>query len=334
MSLTLIFSVFLVEFLPTSTPEPISATEIIEQAITNMESVAATAAKLTRERILPSEETEKHYDEMIETLADVIEIVRTPVNAYKFLKAKGIDRIIFPNIDIQYSKLRGQLLILLKVLFEVVPTTTDAVIPISTIDKLLDIFENDENLAMKAHVLDIFYIWLPENPKAQVRVMKLKGLEPFYNQITKLDTSVISTLLDLFNTILDEHIKVRKDLQKNKVDSDKLLLYQQAGLIERMSTPTVCNGLLNIFQNTWSYITEDNDVIGPVLDLVKNMKPYCMSTLKGRSKSKELFNALLKYVQDDNKKEYLESLDLNVTDIKAVLEDYVRELKYTVRDEF
>ncbi|XP_028156733.1 uncharacterized protein LOC114350227 [Ostrinia furnacalis] len=318
-----------------STPEPEHASQIIENTISNLESVAAMAAKLTREGILPTEETEKHYDHMIETLAELIEMVKDQNNAYKFHKAKGIDRIIFHNMDIPYSRLRGPLLVLLKVLFEVVPTTTDAFIPISTIDKLLDIFENDDNLAMKAHALDILYIWLPENPKAQVRVMKLKGLEPFYHQVSKLDTSVISILLDLFNTILEEHIKVRNvDKQMTKADSDKIQLYRRIGLLERMSTPAVCNGLMKIFENTWSYVTDDNDVIGPVLDLVKNIKPYCMKVLRGQTKATELFQAILDYVQDGNKKEYLENLNVNITDMKTVLEDFIRELKYTVKDEF
>lgn len=332
----MIFSLLLAGFLATSTPEPVGDAQIIEQAITKMESVAATAEKLAREGILPKDETNRHYDEIIDMLVDVTEMVKVKTNAYKFLNAKGIDKVIFPNLDIPYSKLRGQMLILLKVLFEVAPTTTDAVIPISTIDKLLDIFENDDKQAMKAHVLDILYIWLPKNPKAQVRVMKTKGLEPFYDQMANLDTPVISTILDLFNQILTEHIKVRQGTQKTKADSQTLQIYKQIGLIERMSTPVVCNGLLNIFKTTqpWSHINEGTKIIGPVLDLVKKMKPYCMNTLRRRTNALEPFKELLEYVQEAGKKEHLESLNLNVSDIKAVLEDYVRELKHTIKDEF
>ncbi|RVE52766.1 hypothetical protein evm_002639 [Chilo suppressalis] len=309
--------------------------DIIEKAIESIENTAAEVNKLAKSATYTSNEIGLLYDEIIGILEDLEEFLKEPDHANKFLKAGGIDKIIMPHIDHGNTKLRGLVLIILKSLFLTLPTTKDA-IPITAIDKLLDIFETDDNLAMKAHVLDILYEWLPENPKLQVRVMKQKGLEPFYEQVSKLDTSVISTLLDLFNTILNEHLKVRNARKQNsKMDMDKLILYQRIGLIERMSTPPVCNGLLNIFEATWSYSNDDNDVIAPVFKLIKNMKPFCVKVLQGKNKAINLFESLLKYVKDGGKEEYFDNLQVNTTDVKALLEDFVTELKQPlVKDEF
>jgi hypothetical protein len=320
----------------TSESDYLNFTEVIEDAVLKVESQVIAAEKISRGGIIPTEEAEQLYDDIIETLEDINEIIKEPNNAYKFLNAKGVDRIVLRNMQVENQKLRTLALIILKTLFETIPTTTDATVPITTIDKLLDIFENDDNLAMKAHALDVLYIWLPENPRMQVRVMKLKGLEPFYQQVTKLDTSVISTLLDLFNKILQEHIKVRYDRnQKSKMDSEKIILYQRIGLIERMSTAPVCNGLLNIFKTAWPYSNENNNMVVPIFNMVKSMKPYCVKIFKRKNKAIELLETLLEYVQDETNKEHIDKLELNSDDMKSLLNDFVEKLKAPpVKDEF
>ncbi|XP_026754142.3 uncharacterized protein LOC113514295 [Galleria mellonella] len=312
-----------------SDTELVSHNDDLSRAIEKIEEITATAEQST----LSIEDIEKLHEEMVPKIDDVIEMTKNPNNAYKFLKDKGIDRIVIPNLDIPNAKAKTQLLLLLKILFDIAPTTINAVIPINVVDKLLDIFENEDNLALKAHVLDILYVWLPENPKVQARVMKLKGLEPFYEQISKLDTNVIHTLLDLFNKIVKEHMEIRNNKQlRNKIDTDKLSLYQRIGLIERLSTTPVCNGLLNIFEDTWSYSTKDNDVIVPVLDLIIKIKPFCLKKFQGKAKAVELFDALLKFVKEDETKEYLESFNLNASDVERTLMEYVNFFK-EIKDE-
>lgn len=297
-----------------------------------LERMATSADKLNSVGEAPVVEAQRIYEDMTEVIDEVIEAVKNSNNAYKFLKAQGLDRIVAQNLKIDNDDLKVRILLLLKVLFDVAPTTTGAVIPITIVDRVLDVFEKD-NLALKAHSLDVLYVWLPENPRVQARVMKIKGLVPFYEQVSKLDTSVIKTLLDLFNTILKEHLKARNDAQKTVVDSDKMKFYLRIGLLEHMKTPMVCNGLLNIFAKSWNYNTLDNNIIVSIFDMIKNTEPFCLKIYQGKAKAKKLFTSLLEYVKESENIDYLESHGLNVTDITLGLEKIVEKLRYTVKDE-
>ncbi|XP_075986355.1 uncharacterized protein LOC142983404 [Anticarsia gemmatalis] len=305
----------------------------VEKYIEKFQSLGVSAENLNRIGISPIEDVHKMYDEMIYILDELIEIVKNSNNAYQFLKAKGLDRIAAVHLKTDYDELKTRILVLLKVLFHVAPTTTTAVIPTNVVDRLLDIFE-DDNLALKAHALDVLYAWLPDNPRVQARVMKVKGLQPFYAQIEKLDTNVIKTLLDLFNKILSEHIKARSEVQRTVIDADKLKFYQRIGLLEHMQTPTVCNGLLNIFVSSWSYNTKENNILMTVFELLKNMKQFCIKVYHGKAKAVNLFAALQEYVKGPENEARFVQNGLNVTDVALVLQDYVEKLKHTVKDEF
>ncbi|CAG9569526.1 unnamed protein product [Danaus chrysippus] len=298
----------------------------VGRAIEKIEMIAASAEKSRRERILPEEHSEELYNEMVDTFADLIEIVKNPQNTYRFLNTKGVDRIITPIIGINYDPLKKQFLLLIKTLFKVTPTTTKALMPASVVDKLLDIFENDDNLSLKAHAVDIMDMWLPENPKLQARVMRLKGLEPFYHQVSKLDNSVVEILLGLFNKILSEHVHYRSNrAQKTKEDFEKIRLYEMIGLIERMSTPTVCYGLLNIIE-VFSPLNDDQPFSLTIFELVKNIKPFCLNIYRGKAQAIKVFEDLANIIS--NRKESFR----NITDFRILLEDYVKYIK--VRDEF
>lgn len=307
----------------------------IDIIIGNIESTGLMANRMVREVIVPEEETEKYYDEIIDMLEDLIQSIQVPNTAYMFLKAKGIDRVFLPNIGIKHPELRTTLLILIKHLFHHLPTTTVAAIPVNAVDQLVDIFENDDNLGIKAHALDILSMWLPENPNVQVRIIKKKGLDPFYRQIQKLNIAVTSTLLELFNKILKEHIRIRNDVeQRSKADSDKYVLYQRMGLMERVETPTVCNGLLSVFYSIWSS-NPSNDVIVPVFDLIKTMKPYCTKLYKGQKRAIKFFETVLERFQGQKVANSFEGYGMNETEIKTLLEDYIRDIKPdSVNDEF
>ncbi|KAJ8709585.1 hypothetical protein PYW08_009589 [Mythimna loreyi] len=308
----------------------------MEKALKKLDLLVSTANKLSKMDasgdVIMRENPESIYDDMIKILNDIIEVVKNSNNAYRFLKANGIDRVVQQSLRANYDKLKTRTLILLKILFDVAPTTTSTVIPITVIDRVLDIFEHD-NLALKAHSLDVMYLWLPGNPKVQARVMKIKGLAPFYEQVSKLDMSVVKTLLDLFNTILMEHLKVKNDVQRTVVDSDKYKFYQRIGLLEHMKTPLVCNGLLNIFTKTWSDTTDEHNIIATVFDMLKNIKPFCLKLYRGKDDAKKLFLALKKFVKEPDNLEYFESRGLNVTEISQVIEEYVEKLRYSVKDE-
>lgn len=297
-----------------------------------LENLAASADKIIRFEDAPIADANKMFGEMVDILDNMIEAVKNSNNAYKFLKAKGLDRIIAQNLKAENSVVKARILMLMKVLFDVAPTTTNALIPITIVDRLLDVFEKD-NLGLKAHALDVLYVWLPDNPRVQARVMKIKGLAPFYEQVGKLDTSVIKTLLDLFNMILKEHVAARNDVQRTVVDKDKMKFYMRIGLLEHMATPTVCNGLLNIFSKTWAYNTAENNIIVTVFDMIKNIKQFCLKIYKGKPKAKKLFSALQEYVKEPENIEYFQSNGLNVTDISLMIEDYVDKLRYSVKDE-
>ncbi|XP_047036298.1 uncharacterized protein LOC124642045 [Helicoverpa zea] len=305
----------------------------IETAITKLEKLAETLDQLNIDDSKLIADPEEISEEMTKLVHYINEAVKlNPNNAYKFLKAKGLDRIVSQDLKVDDDKLKVHVLILLKLLFEVAPTTTSAVIPITVVDRLLDIFEID-NLALKAHSLDVLYLWLPDNPKVQARVMKLKGLVPFYEQAAKLDTSGIKTLLDLFNKILKEHLIVREDPQKTIVEPEKMKFYVRTGLLEHMATPAVCNGLLNIFIKTWTYSTDENNIIATVFDMLKVMKKFCLKMYRGKVKAKKLFAALQEYVKEPENIDYFEANGLNVTDVSLVVEEYVDKIRSSVKDE-
>ncbi|CAH0721030.1 unnamed protein product, partial [Brenthis ino] len=296
----------------------------IENSLEKIEHLAVLADKSRKDGVLPIEHTEYLYEKITDTLDELVDFLKTSQNTYKFLNNKGIHRIINSIIGINYESLKKQFLIILKTLFIVAPVTTNEVIPSSIIDKLLDIFENDDNLALKAHALDIMHTWLPRNPKIQARVMKLKGLEPFYHQVTKLDISVVYTLLELFNNILQEHLIERSKSQKDKTDFETIKLYENIGLIERMSTPTVCNGLLNIFKGI--SVRDDLELPPVVFDLLRNIKPFCLKIYKGKAQDVNVFKSLRKKVNNNIK--------FDIIDAKKLLEEYIQKINGNLRDEF
>ncbi|CAG5014334.1 unnamed protein product [Parnassius apollo] len=295
------------------------------------EETSLQAAKSEREGILPRENTVELYDEMTSILQDIIDLNMNSNNVYKFLRNKGLDRVVAPCLHISYTPLRRLLLILTKQLFDIAPTTAKVAIPISVVDSLLEILEKDDNVAIKAYVIDILYLWLPGNVKVQVRVMKLKGLDMFYNQIKNLDFTAIHTLLNLFNKILEEHIEVKSGYaQKTKENTEDLVLYQRIGLLERMSTAHVCNGLLNIFETSLPLLSKTDQIMPPIFELVKMIKPFCLKFFKGKSKPLEIFEKLFKLLEDKRSVKFEELHKINMTDIHEVLDQYVQELKSAI----
>ncbi|XP_049880432.1 uncharacterized protein LOC126376928 [Pectinophora gossypiella] len=309
----------------------------LEDGIRSYELRAGAAEKSEQQGILPEEEVEKMYEDVIPPLGAIIELLKEPTNVYKFIEAKGIERVILPHLHVFNTDLRMQLLSLTMLLFNTAPTTTTVMAPVGLLDKLLDIFEEDDNLAIKARVVDILYVWLPDNPKIQARVMKLKGLEPFYDQVHKLDAGVIHTLLKLFNKILKEHLKARNEYQqKTKSDLVNLNMYKKIGLIERVSSKNVCHGLLNIFQAIWAYSYNNMEFMMPVFEILKNVEPYCLGYYRGKAKALELFQGLLQHMKQigDDTKNIYENLGLNTTELAVVLNSYVDKLTIKLKDEF
>ncbi|CAH4037032.1 uncharacterized protein LOC123720216 [Pieris brassicae] len=304
----------------------------IEKTIRKIERLTIDAEKTRRERIVPMEDTEKLYDKIARLLGDLTELIAAKNNTYTFFKLHGVDTVIIPNIRTTYVSLRGQLLNLIKTLFNSAPTTTNTLLPINIVDMLLDVFENDDNLALKAHALDILFFWLPNNPKLQARVMKVKGLEPFYRQISKLDSEVVFKMLDLFNTVLEEHLAARNKDQRNRIDYENFRMYQMIGLIERMSTVMVCDGLLNIFKVAVTFSENAEEVLAPVFKLMKNIKPYCIKLYKSKESAVDIFNDMHKYIRD-NKDINFEALGLNYTEIEFILNDYIEQLRENYKDE-
>lgn len=286
-----------------------------------------------RDGILSEEETINIHVFMSQVLNDIIEFVHDPDNAYGFLNGQGFDKIVTKHLDIPFIAMRGRLLLLIKSLFDIAPTTTKTVIPLEILDKLMDIFEQDDNLKIKFQTIEIMSLWLPNNVEAQERLMKQKGLEPFYKQISKLDAPSIIMILNLFNNILTEHMVARnKKIQKSKIDYTTLKRYQRIALIERMSSPSVCNGLLNIFVDIWPFATETKDALA-VLDLIQNIKPHCLKVYKGRSKAIGLINQILSHLRDPTQQAYFERLDLNVTEVNNNLTDFIENIKVIPRFE-
>ncbi|KAI8423287.1 hypothetical protein MSG28_014311 [Choristoneura fumiferana] len=306
----------------------------LTEAMDLFQFTADRARKQVRDGILTQEETLNVQVFMSQVLDDILDFVQDPNNAYNFLNAQGFDKIVTRNLGVPFDVLRGRLLVLIKTLFDVAPTTTKTVIPLGILDKLVDIFEQDDSLMIKFQAMEIMSIWLPNNVQAQERVMKQRGLEPFYKQISKLDVPSITMILKLFNNIITEHMTARnKKIQKSKVDYTTLKRYQRIALIERMSTPAVCNGLLNILADIWPFATEGNDTLPLVVDLIQNIKPHCYKVFKGRSKAIALISQILSYLRDPTQHAYFESLNLNVTEVNNSLTDFVENIKAIPRFE-
>lgn len=257
-----------------------------------------------------------------------------PSNAYKFLEFGGIETVINSQLPIFHLGLRTQLLNLTKKLFEMAPSTTNAMMPINAVDKIVDIFEGDSDEGIKARALDILYIWLPNNPKIQARVMKMKGLEPFYEQALKLDATSINMLLDLFNKILDEHYHVRNQKKfSNSVNLNKLNIYKKIGLIERLSNPATCNGLLNIFEATWNFRFRSADTTFPVFKILKKVHNHCFGVFRGNNKAIEIFENFLQSLNEKGKGDFFLEKGLNATEFHTMLKTYIERLKTPRNDE-
>ncbi|XP_045455420.1 uncharacterized protein LOC123665119 [Melitaea cinxia] len=309
----------------------LSEAKDIENVLEKIDQIVDLVEKSRKKGILTTAEAEEKYDEIVDTLEDLIEIIKIPENAHTFLTIKGVEKILSLIVETGYERLKKQVLIVIKTLFNVAPSTTTLLIPVPVVDKLLDIFEHDPNLALKTHAIDIMYVWLPNNPRVQARVMKVKGLEPFYDQVSKLDASVIYTLLDLFNTILEEHVRARNDTSFKSHSLDKKL-YQQIGLIERMSTPQVCTGLLNIFEIILPFKDKNEQFTKVIIELMKNIKPFCLKMYLNKSRPLRIFKALKSYFADNMG--VFVKLSFDSTEVMMLLEEYSKKLNDNARDEF
>ncbi|XP_063541930.1 uncharacterized protein LOC134750641 [Cydia strobilella] len=320
--------------IPHATPNQEEAAlmpEIMAHAMEEFMAAAELGQKMAQDGIHTQEETEKQYVKMAQLLEEMLHYMYSANNAYSFLQAKGLNTIIVPNMHITFSQLRTSLLQLLKALFDIAPTTTVTAIPDTILDKLVDIYEQDDDLDIKIHAIELLSVWLPGNPQAQTRVMKMKGLLPFYKQLAKLDPLLTKLTLELFNKIMNEHIAARnKKLQKNKADYKTFQRYQQMGLIERLSTPLFCNGLLKIFEavfSTGSEHKDTKDLLPPVLKLLQVIKPHCSRVYNGRSKVETLINQVLEKVQEPSTREDLEKQMVNVTEVIESLTEFAELVK-------
>ncbi|XP_063389317.1 uncharacterized protein LOC134675087 [Cydia fagiglandana] len=292
---------------------------------------AKLGQKMAQDGIHTQEEIEKQYVKMAQLLEEMLDYMYSANNAYSFLQAKGLETIIVPNMHITFSQLRTSLLQLLKTLFDIAPTTTVTVIPDIILDKLVDIYEQDDDIDNKILAIELLSVWLPGNPQAQTRVMKMRGLLPFYKQLAKLDPLLTKLTLELFNKIVNEHITARnKKLQRNIADYKTFQMYQQIGLIERLSTPLLCNGLLKIYEavfSTGSPFKDNKDMLPPMLNLLLIIKPHCSRVYNGRFKVETLINRVLEKVQEPNTREYLEKQMVNVTEVIESLTEFVELVK-------
>ncbi|XP_063629827.1 uncharacterized protein LOC134801226 [Cydia splendana] len=298
---------------------------------------AELGQKMAQDGVHTQEETEKQYVKMAQLLEEMLDYMYSANNAYSFLQAKGLETIIVPNMHITFSQLRTSLLQLLKALFDIAPTTTGTVIPDIILDKLVDMYEQDDDIDIKIHVIELLSVWLPGNPQAQTRVMKMRGLLPFYKQLAKLDPTLTKLTLELFNKIVNEHIAARnKKLQRNIADYKTFQMYQQIGLIERLSTPLLCNGLLKIFEAVFSADSpykDNKDMLPPVLNLLLVIKPHCSRVYNGRFKVETLINQVLEKVQEPSTREDLEKQMVNVTEVIESLTEFVELVKLTEHTE-
>lgn len=307
--------------------------DAVQDAVENCEEKMLAALNAEQEGNLTEDEMQTLYKDAIFALEDLTELMDSPSNVYSFYKMRAVDTILKPHFP-KFRELTVRLLTLTKTLFSVAPTTSSAMMPVKFVDRLLDLFDSDAHMSLRMHSLDILALWLPGNPKVQARVMKLKGLEPFYKDINKFDSSVVRTLLTMFNEILFEHLAVMKDdAQRTLTDQQKMNVYKKIGLVDRVETSTFCNGLLNIFENIWSYSVSNDEILLPVFELTKNLKPLCISNFNDRVKALELFQDFKKHVND------LKEKDSKIFDMDKLLEyeevfnGYIDKLK-DVRDEF
>ena len=295
----------------------------IDKNIEEIKQLATLADK--HDRDVPKDRIQELYEKITKKISHLIGSLKTSQNAYKILNNKEIDQTINSITNIKHDPLKNQLLVLLKTLFDVAPVTTNELLPPYIMDKLLDIFKND-NKFLKTHAVNIINKWLPNNPKIQARLMKLNGLELFYDQVTKLDTSLVYDLLVLFNNILEEHLLIRSKSLKDQNDFETVKLYENIGLIDKISTPALCNGLLNIF----AIISKRNDFeIQPsVYHLLKNVKPFCLRSYYGKLQAAKILEMLKDHVNDLNEE------DLQSIEVKKLLDEYINYIKEGEHDEF
>lgn len=293
------------------------------------EEVALRAHESVKDGILPLEDIEELYDEMVAIAQGIVDLNINPNNAYKFVQEKGLDRIVAPNLKLSHVPLKRQLLVLTRQLFDIAPSTVKHIIPVDVLDSVLQIFDSDDNPSIKAYALDVLSVWLPGNPKMQARVMKLKGLDPFYNQIPKLDFTVIQTLLELFNKILDEHIAARAEENLETITRKDVALYQRIGLLERVSTGRVCDGLMNIFETSLPDppMTSSGEILPSMFELIIKIEPFCLKVYKRKSKPLKVFNELLQLLNDPKVEKVFAEREGSLMDIRNILEKYVSELK-------
>lgn len=251
----------------------------------------------------------------------IIVLTLNPDDALKFLEKEGFSKCVLPNMWIEHPELRTNLLRLTKQLMEMTSHTVK-VIPIEVLDQLLRVFENDENLYHKTMVIDILYIWLPRHPEVQARVIQLSGLDPFYDQIPKLDTNVVYNMIDLFNTLIKEHQEVRKS--KELYTKEERKLYQRIGLLKQISTGKNCNGFLTIFQDALDHNTKNNNLLVPALELARLVRAVCTKKYKGRKKPMDLFIRLQSYVAEN--REHLNKFVPDLEQVEAALTEYVEDL--------
>lgn len=304
-----------------------------EKATQRLEELSSAVGDIeeTTEALEHSAKLEGNYKDLIEAYDNVIDAVKDKNNAHLFLKGKGLQKVVSRQLGTNHPVLKARLLVLVKTLFEVAPDRTNAVAPKTMLNRILDIFEKDDDSDIKIHALDVLAKWLPNNPESQVRVIKIKGLESFYSGINTLDSPVIKSLLDLFNTIITEHVDARNEdvNQKTKrLNKDKLAMYQRMGLLERIETPTICKGLIGVFELIWD--KDDIEMVKTVFDLVKTTKPFCVNILRGDTSADLMFKEFLNVL--NNADPELENV-LNVPDMRAVIEDYIQVIK-PVKDEF
>lgn len=293
---------------------------------------AAAAYKLDREGIRSQEQIDPYYEDMSVNANTIVNLLDDdPTNAYKFLEFGGLETVINSQLTVFHLGLRTQLLNLTKKLFEMAPSTTNAMMPVNAVDKIVDIFEGDSDEGIKATALDILYVWLPNNPKIQARVMKMKGLEPFYEQALKLDGTAVNMLLDLFNKILEEHYHARSQKKySNTADLNKLNIYKKIGLIERLSNPVTCNGLLNIFDATTSR-SRSAEITLPIINILKKVNKHCFGFFKGNDKAIQIFENFQKDLSE--KESFFSEKGLNATEFHTMLKTYTEKLKIPRTDE-
>ncbi|GBP84025.1 hypothetical protein EVAR_56873_1 [Eumeta japonica] len=306
----------------TSSPH---VTKEIEEA----ELLLALAEKKLGERIPSMEENVAIYDNIVNKLSQLERLCMETENTHAFLDARGLQRIIQPNLDSPVPILRSNLLKLLKTLFTSAPVTTKTMVAPKILDRMLVIFEDDPYGANKATIVDIFRLWLPDNPEIQRRLVNSKGLERMHQQVPKLNGSVINNMLGVFNLILEEHVDVHNMVADSSGDRKKKKTYQRVGFLDKMTAPEVCRGLLQTMQFYWNVRQSDDNVLH-VLGLLRNVEPFCLTAEKGAGTAALFIDNLLTYFAGDKK--FASALD--VRKIRMILQEYANRLNVKPKDEF